>query len=317
MLWGISTGGLFLLMSRLYVKVRTGFFSHRKTAHLWSLIGNDAYWLPIRLWAYCAENQPDGDLSKFTDDALGMLLGCDKHASSMLQALVESGFMTRERKVCNWDKHNSYHVTFSERATKAAKARWAAKAKKEKNQKKEDPDTDKESERDNEQAWAKHASSIGRSPDPPPQTYPEQPSWDLVQAYAQSIGLAEWRAKDWFDEMEGCGWQDKSKRPIVKWQSVLVRIRTYWEADGRPMSPRPRNNGQLAAAANGVGTAGGVSGNTAAILASKELERVEAEMQRIRSQYDSHQTMDDIDRDQIKSLKERRKELKTKLGFKV
>lgn len=67
------------------------------------------------------------------------------------------------------------------------------------------------------------------------------PNWPRVSAYAAEMGLAEWKARDFFDEMEGCGWLDYNKRPIRKWQNVLNRVRTKWEADGRPMQP-PNNN---------------------------------------------------------------------------
>lgn len=65
----------------------------------------------------------------------------------------------------------------------------------------------------------------------------ERPSFDEVAAYAQTISLAEWKARDWFDEMEGCGWIDFQHRPVVAWKPMLNRVRTKWEADGRPMHP--------------------------------------------------------------------------------
>lgn len=65
----------------------------------------------------------------------------------------------------------------------------------------------------------------------------EIPDWKLVKAFADTIGLAEWRAQDWFNEMEGAGWLDYQRRPIVKWQAVLTRVKAKWEADGRPMAP--------------------------------------------------------------------------------
>ncbi len=63
----------------------------------------------------------------------------------------------------------------------------------------------------------------------------EIPQWGRVQAYAGTIGLAEWKARDWFDEMEGVGWIDHLSRPIRNWQAILRRVKTKWEADGRPV----------------------------------------------------------------------------------
>ncbi len=65
----------------------------------------------------------------------------------------------------------------------------------------------------------------------------ESPSLNEVLTHAQFIGLGEWKARDWFDEMEGCGWLDFQHRRIASWRSVLNRVRTKWEADGRPAGP--------------------------------------------------------------------------------
>lgn len=65
----------------------------------------------------------------------------------------------------------------------------------------------------------------------------DRPSWEEVKFYADKIGLAEWKARDWFDEMEGGGWLDHNKRPVAIWQSILNRVKTKWEADDRPAGP--------------------------------------------------------------------------------
>lgn len=72
---------------------------------------------------------------------------------------------------------------------------------------------------------------------------PQRPSIDDVMFHAQRIGLVMWKAEDWFNEMEGCGWLDYNHRPIVEWKAVLNRVRTKWEADGRPMKLEAKNNG--------------------------------------------------------------------------
>jgi hypothetical protein len=72
-------------------------------------------------------------------------------------------------------------------------------------------------------------------------SFAEIPSWDEVKAYADRIGLAEWRAQDWFNEMEGVGWMIKRQR-VRKWRSIMDTIKTWWESDGRPMErPKGRN----------------------------------------------------------------------------
>ena len=88
------------------------------------MIGDDALWLPPRIWAYCAENQPDGDLSTYAPVELAMLIGYNKDATSMLEALKACGFVTSDGHIHDWDEHNGYHQKYSERAKTAADARW-------------------------------------------------------------------------------------------------------------------------------------------------------------------------------------------------
>ncbi len=116
-------------MSKLYIRVMTGFYTHRKTTYLRSLIGNDALWIVPRLWAYAAENQPDGNMSLYTSEMLASLLGyASSNASGMLQALKQAGFIDSEGPtkgyIHDWKQHNSYHETYSNRAKIAANARW-------------------------------------------------------------------------------------------------------------------------------------------------------------------------------------------------
>lgn len=116
----------------LFVKVFTNFYTHRKTARLRALLGDDALWLPPRLWAYAAENQPDGDFSSYSDQELALLIGYSKDATSMLQALLQAGFMDPDRKLHDWTEHNGYHEVYAERAKQAAAARWQKERTKEK-----------------------------------------------------------------------------------------------------------------------------------------------------------------------------------------
>lgn len=146
-------------MSTLYIRLYSAFFTHRKTAKLRAKIGDDAFWIPVRLWAYAAENQPDGDFSGYTSEELAMLLGCSKHASSIRQALLEACFLDENGKIHDWEEHNGYHKFFSERAKKAAISRWENVISKDKEK---DIDTSIASSNASSmlQASVKHAESI-------------------------------------------------------------------------------------------------------------------------------------------------------------
>lgn len=109
----------------LYVRVVNGFYTHRKTIRLRLAIGDAAFWVPPRIWAYASENQPDGCFGKYSAEEIAMLIGYSGNASDMLQALLQAGFLDADPlRVHDWEEHNGYHVSYAERAKKAAAARW-------------------------------------------------------------------------------------------------------------------------------------------------------------------------------------------------
>lgn len=129
------------------------------------------------------------------------------------------------------------------------------------------------------------------------------PSWEEVQAQCQIIGLVEWKAEDWFNEMKQTGWRDNKGREVKDWRAYLTRIRVWWERDGRQMEPPSKSNGSISGAET--------------MVAQKEYDRVVARMKTIRSDYGDHQNWNESDKIEYGSLKERKAELKSKLGIKV
>lgn len=96
---------------------------------------------------------------------------------------------------------------------------------------------EKEREKDKDQGQERERGA-GKS------EFAEWPSEKEVVDYGQIIGLAEWKCRDFFHEMEGCGWLDFQHRPIKKWQPILCRVRKKWEADGRPSGPPKSHNAE-------------------------------------------------------------------------
>ena len=144
----------------------TSFYTNRKTVRLRIRLGMDAFWIPPRLWAYAAVNQPDGDMSAYSAEELAELIGypstAKSNAQAMLQALKECGFIDESGLIHDWHEHNGYHQTFADRAKKAAAARWKEKTP---TPPKEDNDNDKEREREASIATS-NASSIQAPPSP-------------------------------------------------------------------------------------------------------------------------------------------------------
>ncbi len=59
----------------LFIRVNCNFYTHRKTAKLRAMLGDDALWLPPRWWSYAAENQPDGIFKDYSAAELAGVLG--------------------------------------------------------------------------------------------------------------------------------------------------------------------------------------------------------------------------------------------------
>lgn len=136
----------------------------------------------------------------------------------------------------------------------------------------------------------------------------ERPGVEEVITYSQIIGLAEWKARDWFDEMQGCNWLDYQHRHVSDWRAVLRRVKAKWEADGRP-AHLPTRQQANAPASNAVAEK---------ILLEKELKRIEDRLIHIKNNarcdaYGIHFT--DEERAQRKPLLARKKEILEKLGF--
>jgi uncharacterized protein YdaU (DUF1376 family) len=81
----------------------------------------------------------------------------------------------------------------------------------------------------------------------------ERPSLEEVKVHAHIIGLAAWKAIDWFDEMEAAGWLDFQHRPVNDWKALLRRVTRKWESDGRPSGPPTRRTQSAPSSARNAG----------------------------------------------------------------
>lgn len=136
----------------------------------------------------------------------------------------------------------------------------------------------------------------------PSSTLAEKPSWEEFWKYCQGMhcGLAaEWYARDKFEAAEGENWQGNKQN----WRAYARRCKGWWQQDGSPMEPSRAKSGADLTAEK--------------ILRAKELEEVQAGIRRIKSGYESHETMREADRTKLKGLFTRQKELKSFLGYAI
>lgn len=127
----------------LFIKVDVGFYTHPKTLRLFSMIGEAAFWVPPRLWAFAAKERIDGNFQSYGADGIAMLIGYSKDAQALLQALIKCGFMDENPlRIHDWAEHNGFHAVFSKRAQKAATERWKKERSKEKTKSTENMSTE-------------------------------------------------------------------------------------------------------------------------------------------------------------------------------
>jgi len=198
----------------LYVKVFTSFYTCKKTIRLQAVLGDDALWIPPRLWAYAAQNQPNGDFSDYSGQEIALLLGYNKDAARMLQALQQVGFLDG-MQVHDWGVYNAYHETFSERAKAAAEARWAKHN--EKKQAKEDKTREDKSRKETSiassmrEACSKHKAE----------------TLEIVSDYCTEIGLPKSDGISCWEKWTGNGWRNGGNA-IKDWKATI----RSWKSQG-------------------------------------------------------------------------------------
>lgn len=198
----------------LYIRVLNNFYTHRKTLRLKVAIGEAAFWVPPRLWAYAAENQPDGCLEDYSADEIAMLIGYSGDAKVMLQAMLQARYLDENPlRIHDWAEHNGYHHTFADRAKKAAAARWGKEEKPPRPQKEEEltvPDLKgKEAS-----IAASNATSI------PSVKRFEKPTTEAMRLHGAKIGLPESECDACFYFYESKGWV-VGKSPMKSWTAAM------------------------------------------------------------------------------------------------
>lgn len=234
----------------LFVRVDLGFFTHRKTLRLYSKIGESAFWVPQRLWAYAASQQSDGVFEDYSATEIAMLIGYHKDAQAMLQAMLDCGFLDpNPLRIHDWKEYNGFHAVFSARAKKAAQARWSGQKKEPKKKNRE------ESERRGEEKYQasrstapSNASSINQTQETTSDgcIHPiisekaiqasffgeeikgrKKPTREEAASFAIEKHLPASDGEWFVDHCEGTGWKNNGE-PIASWRGTF----SSWKAQG-------------------------------------------------------------------------------------
>lgn len=111
------------------------FTDHPKTIKLTRLLGADAVVCLLRLFGWTAQYKPDGIFKNTSIEDLEIAAKWEGAPNVFIECLIDVGFMDIKRGVYSlhdWKEHNpfAYHAkSRSNKAKRAAKARWSNKAK--------------------------------------------------------------------------------------------------------------------------------------------------------------------------------------------
>ncbi len=115
------------------IRLELSFRSHPKTKKLVRRLGSDGALSLVWLWMFAAESRPDGDLSGMDAEEISLAACWDGEPRQFVSTLVECRFLEGQDgaySIHDWQEHQPWAAHAgerSERARKAAQARWGSK----------------------------------------------------------------------------------------------------------------------------------------------------------------------------------------------
>lgn len=77
----------------------------------------------LSLWCWAAVNATDGDLGKCSDRAIAEAAGYKKNPTSLVTALIKTGWLDGDRKIHDWDEYATLLMDIAETQRKKTNAR--------------------------------------------------------------------------------------------------------------------------------------------------------------------------------------------------
>ena len=116
------------------IRVSLGFLDHPKTIKLERRLGWPGIKSLMRLWFFCAENRPEGDLSGMDAEEIEIAAKWNGKAGLFVSTLEELKWLDRRDEtgflIHDWPDHEGYVIhsrARMEKARKAAEVRWTRK----------------------------------------------------------------------------------------------------------------------------------------------------------------------------------------------
>lgn len=123
------------------IRIAITFPNHPKTIKLRRKIGHKGVDCLLKLWCFCGEYRPKGDMSNMSDEDVAIAAGWDEDPKVFIAALLEVGYIRARHATADnnaryylhgWKDHNPWAYYSDERtemARSAADARWEKRRK--------------------------------------------------------------------------------------------------------------------------------------------------------------------------------------------
>ena len=112
-------------------RISVTFPAHPKALKLMRRLGDRAFYCLVRLWAFTASNKSKGVLERMDDEDVELAADWQGDPGTFVEALLDLSLLDRDEqgRLCihDWQEHNAFAAHASERsekAKKAAEARW-------------------------------------------------------------------------------------------------------------------------------------------------------------------------------------------------
>lgn len=194
------------------------------------------------LWWWVVDFAEDGNLQKYNDAQIAEAMCVDiANSGDLVKALVAARWLERTPyfRVRNWW---SYSGRFLQVRYKNSPAKWQEIQRlyaDEPIKTPADNPPNNPPKPHNQHNITNQPNQEGARARDGSECFAERPSWGEWWAYLQTQSCllpAEWYARDKFEAAESDNWNGKSN-----WKAYARRCKGWWEADGRPMTPKTKN----------------------------------------------------------------------------
>jgi hypothetical protein len=108
----------------IWIKFPCAYWSDARQFRLRREIGDNALWLPARLWTFAATTAESGNLAEYGPEDLATEFGFSEGGTKMILALQAAGYLDKKCQIVDWEELYGLPASRQSAARKGAAGRW-------------------------------------------------------------------------------------------------------------------------------------------------------------------------------------------------